>query len=932
MRPGRRDEKKKRGEEGDVIQALKGVDTRTHVVGELYDTERSYVESLQVLVNKYLEPLKGTEGTELVDSNLVEEIFYQIPAILAHHESFLAKMKARVENWDVAQKVGDIMVETFTKQEVIDTYTAFINNWKHAKEAIKISCQQKPAFEKFIMAMAREHKGKLTMDCALDSLLIMPVQRIPRYELLLKMLLKHTDSEHPDHEDLLLAQKEVHSLALKINQMEKAALEWEAQQAALRELESLIDGLSDLAQGDRSFIRYDLVTMPGSLGTRKERCLFLFNDLLVISSIKRRSGNLRKPFSVTQGNLSALEGNKYKMLMRIPLDDLDIIKAKDENLKKLLKEVSSLEEDISIVSQMMDLTNSLHCSHASLDDSLRELSGSLHRQLAERQTSESHLLCLDLTITTQEGLENISVTFLSPEKRAAWEEAFLEAKQLLALADNRRPPPEFLYPLPIRKTRAGLQFTCAAPTLGLNAHNLRDVWVCNSDGYVGQVCVLSLQPEPTVMSCNGVCNSRILAVSSIPAAAPTPEAGGSPVRSESANGKAKICISVEDADQNALRPEEQRGNIELDSSDSSEEEDEGFADDSRKQRGGSLPPGAEPGSGSGSGSESESPQPTMWIGTEDGNIHVYNCSDNIRIKKNKIKIQHGSSVHSIVYLDNKVFTALANGTVGVYRRDPAGGWDIANPEIIALSTAAAPVTRMVPAAGKLWCACQNQIKVLNITSLQQEHSFVVHPDQSKAVGCMSASGLSVWISLAGSSAIKLYHAATYEPLYDVNIVPTVNKMLAGCDEIIRAHKAACLRVTALLACKDLLWIGTSAGVLLNVPLPHLTTDGSRPPPPPNVTGIPHGHTGHVRFLTAVETVPFPETHRPQFFKHHHHRFSFKGKEAGIHHLHLQPPPPASNTKMLVISGGDGYEDFRSSAFSDGTGRDDSTNHLLLWHV
>lgn len=25
-------------------------DTRTHVVGELYDTERSYVESLQILV------------------------------------------------------------------------------------------------------------------------------------------------------------------------------------------------------------------------------------------------------------------------------------------------------------------------------------------------------------------------------------------------------------------------------------------------------------------------------------------------------------------------------------------------------------------------------------------------------------------------------------------------------------------------------------------------------------------------------------------------------------------------------------------------------------------------------------------------------------------------------------------------------------------
>lgn len=73
--------------------------------------------------------------------------------------------------------------------------------------------------------------------------------------------------------------------------------------------------------------------------------------------------------------------------------------------------------------------------------------------------------------------------------------------------------PEFVTSIPIRKTRAGLQFTCAAPTLGTQ----KDVWVCNSDGYVGQVCVLSLTPEPTVTSCNGVCNARILCVASVPA-------------------------------------------------------------------------------------------------------------------------------------------------------------------------------------------------------------------------------------------------------------------------------------------------------------------------------------------------------------------------------------------------------------------------------
>jgi len=39
-------------------------------------------------------------------------------------------------------------------------------------------------------------------------------------------------------------------------------------------------------------------------------------------------------------------------------------------------------------------------------------------------------------------------------------------------------------------------------------------------------------------------------------------------------------------------------------------------------------------------------------------------------------------------------------------------------------------------------------------------------------------------------------------------------------------------------------------------------------------------------------------------------------------------------KLLVISGGDGYEDFRGPQASAElqAGREDSTNHLLLWKV
>ena len=86
-----------------------------------------------------------------------------------------------------------------------------------------------------------------------------------------------------------------------------------------------------------------------------------------------------------------------------------------------------------------------------------------------------------------------------------------------------RKPPDFVQPLPITKTRAGMQFSCAAAIDGFNANKYRDVWVCNSDGYVGHMCLLSLQPEPIVTLNTPVpgCNARILCICAVPAYVPS---------------------------------------------------------------------------------------------------------------------------------------------------------------------------------------------------------------------------------------------------------------------------------------------------------------------------------------------------------------------------------------------------------------------------
>ena len=50
----------------------------------------------------------------------------------------------------------------------------------------------------------------------LQSLLIQPVQRIPRYKLLLEQLLKETPQAHPDHPNLVSTLEEVSAVATKV--------------------------------------------------------------------------------------------------------------------------------------------------------------------------------------------------------------------------------------------------------------------------------------------------------------------------------------------------------------------------------------------------------------------------------------------------------------------------------------------------------------------------------------------------------------------------------------------------------------------------------------------------------------------------------------------------------------------------------------------
>ncbi|XP_054754693.2 rho guanine nucleotide exchange factor 17-like [Lytechinus pictus] len=787
---------------------------------------------------------------------------------------------------------------------------------------------------------------------------------------MIQELIDNTPDDHPDGELLQNALSTVNTLAKAINASKNDADQALIDRQIIQELAGLIDGMDDLNVPHRRFIRQ--YPISETKGSKKDHCLFLFSDLLICALVKRKSAVRRPSVTVLSPSTLPIEASKYKLNWKLLLEDIELIKS-TPTIKRANQErdLSRLEEDLSILNNISSLSDNLSCQHQNLDEVIKEITENIRKTISERQAlsaiPHTPVNKVELTATTTEGIESFVLFFNSSELRNNFEAEVEEAKKKLAASSRDRFPPLFLYPIPIMKTRSGMQFSCAAPSLGTMSNSLKDVWVCNSDGYVGQVCLLSLTPEPSMASCISVCSARILCIASVPQAQEISKSHRRSLRltsrSKSAEGRSLMKSpshfigpaefnSVQTSPVNrqaseimAFDSEDSEDDVEVRSPvigqdtshlgplmvDEKPMEDEGSSDDG-EPAGRPSPCGEEK-------DDLKGNQPTMWLGTEDGCIYVYQCTDNIRTKKSRAKIRHLAAVQCILYLENKVFVSLANGDLTVYRRDSGHSWDTDNPITVSLGSSTTPISKMVSVCGKLWCGCQNNILIVDPVTLSIEHKFPVCNDTQRAVYCMVSCGWGVWVSLQSSAVVRLFHATTHQIMCQVDVTQTVHKMLASSDAIIRQHKAACLRITALLVCKDLLWVGTSAGVVLTLPLPKITSSSSSLKDVPSPTGSAQGHTGHVRFLTSVEVPTNTQTSITVATSP-----SSNGRRTGLQVM--QNNNAASSTpegrrgsggnllgsNIMVISGGDGYEDFGATVPNELAGKEDSTNHLLLWQV
>nr|XP_029495891.1 C-Jun-amino-terminal kinase-interacting protein 4-like isoform X3 [Oncorhynchus nerka] len=344
--------------------------------------------------------------------------------------------------------------------------------------------------------------------------------------------------------------------------------------------------------------------------------------------------------------------------------------------------------------------------------------------------------------------------------------------------------------------------------------------------------------------------------------------------------------------------------------------------------------------------------PTMWLGAQNGCVYVHSSVAQWRKCLHSIKLK--DSVLGIVHVKGRVLVSLADGTLAIFHRGVDGQWDLTNYHLLDLGRPHHSIRCMTVVHDKVWCGFRNKIYVVQPKAMKIEKSFDAHPRKESQVRQLAWDGDGIWVSIRLDSTLRLFHAHTHQHLQDVDIEPYVSKML-GTGKL----GFSFVRITALMVSCNRLWVGTGNGVIISIPLTD-TNKVTAGPGKPGGTICVYGDENSDK-VTAGTSVPFCSMAHAQLC-FHGHRDAVKfftavpgqvipsgaggAAEVGSDKLVEEHPQQQQERSVLVLSGGEGYIDFRMGDEAGETEEplDEHTlklqpflakaerSHLIVWQV
>ncbi|XP_006799814.2 FYVE, RhoGEF and PH domain-containing protein 4-like [Neolamprologus brichardi] len=126
---------------------------------------------------------------------VIRNIFANISSIYSFHSQFLLPdLENCITHWCKSPGLGKVLLQ---HAPFLRMYADYVRNFDHAMELVRTWTERSSAFRNIIQDIqSRGICGKLT----LQHHMLEPIQRVPRYEMLLKDYLKKLPEDDPDYE------------------------------------------------------------------------------------------------------------------------------------------------------------------------------------------------------------------------------------------------------------------------------------------------------------------------------------------------------------------------------------------------------------------------------------------------------------------------------------------------------------------------------------------------------------------------------------------------------------------------------------------------------------------------------------------------------------------------------------------------------------
>ncbi|XP_026053530.1 rho guanine nucleotide exchange factor 3 isoform X2 [Carassius auratus] len=239
---------------------------RQEAIFELSQGEQDLIEDLKLAKKAYRDPMLKLS---IMSEHELNQIFGTLDSLIPLHEDLLSRLREVRKPDGSTDHVGHILVDWLP---CLETYNSYCSNQVAAKALLDHKKQDHRVHDFLQRCLESPFSRKLDLWSFLD----IPRSRLVKYPLLLREILKHTPSEHPDRQHLHHAMNMIQSIVADINT-----------QTGESECRYYKERLLYLESGQRDLLidSSRILSCHGQLKNNRgvKLHVFLFQDVLVVT-------------------------------------------------------------------------------------------------------------------------------------------------------------------------------------------------------------------------------------------------------------------------------------------------------------------------------------------------------------------------------------------------------------------------------------------------------------------------------------------------------------------------------------------------------------------------------------------------------------------------------------------------------------------------